>query len=94
VSENIPYTFAIQINTIYLVSDISESDWSASDVVAAINNHYEQVTDDPNWYRCTRCGHKLYVDFEDEQEQIPVPATLSQVTTHEKMECPHRSDAA
>ena len=76
------------------MSDTSGSEWGSSDVVEAINDHYEQVTDDPNWYRCTHCGHKLYVDFEDEQEQIPVPATLLQVSDHERMECPHRDDVA
>ena len=65
------------------MSDISDSEWGSSDVVEAINDHYTPDPDDPNWYRCTHCGHKLYVDFEDEQEQIPVPATLSQVTRHE-----------
>lgn len=76
------------------MSDTSESNWSASDVVDAINDHYEQVSDDPDWYRCTRCGHKVYVDFEGEQERIPVPATLSQVTKHERTGCSHRDDAA
>ena len=75
------------------MSDISDSEWGSSDVVEAINDHYTPDPDDPNWYRCTHCGHKLYVDFEDEQEQIPVPATLSQVTKHERTGCPNRGDA-
>lgn len=78
------------------MSDISE--WRASDVVAALNDHYRPDPTDPDWWVCERCeahGHheKVYVDFEDEDERIPVPATLEQVTHHERIACPYRDDA-
>lgn len=75
------------------MSDISN--WSVSNVREAINDHYRPDPNDENdgMYVCERCGHKLYIDYETEKEEIPVPATLSQVSMHEQAECPHRDDA-
>lgn len=74
------------------MSDISKPDWTANDVVKAIDDHYTQDSDDPEFYHCDRCGRKLYVNYEGNQERIPVPATLSQITAHERTGCPNQDD--